>query len=112
MSLSLYYLAITSVFLCPVEKQEPKNTPGSDSLPADTNAIKTLTVKQVTELAKSKGILGLDGIKTLPIEVATELAKSKGTLVLDGIKTLPVEVATELAKSKGTDLVPPNWTVG
>ena len=89
MSLSLYYLAITSVFLCPVEKQEPKNTPGSDSLPADTNAIKTLTVKQVTELAKSKGILGLDGIKTLPIEVATELAKSKGT-----------------------DLVPPNWTVG
>ena len=35
MSLSFYYLAIASVFLYPVEKQEPKGDPTFDGLPRD-----------------------------------------------------------------------------
>jgi len=101
MSLSFYYLAIASVFLCPVEKQETKNTPGSDGLPGNTNSIKMLTVKQATELAKFEGYLRLNGLTTISVEVASELAKYKGDLlILDGLTTISVEVATELAKYK------------
>ena len=84
--------------------QEPNGTSGSDSLLGDTNAIKTLTVKQATELAKlNNGTLALKGLTTVSVEVATELAKFKGfVLGLKGLTTVSVEVATELAKFKGT----------
>ena len=102
MSLSLYYLVIASVFLCQAAKQEPKDNPGSDSLPGDRNAIKTLTVKQAKELAKTRGLLYLNGLTNLSVEVAKELAKYEGyCLYLNGLTTLPVEVATELAKYEG-----------
>ena len=83
--------------------QEPNGTSGSDSLLGDTNAIKTLTVKQATDLAKHKvGGLALNGLTTLSPDVATELAKLKSeVLTLKGLTTLSPEVATELAKFKG-----------
>lgn len=72
-----------------------------DTLPADTNTIRTLTADQAQILARRTGTLSLNGLADLPDAIARLLIRRIAPLALDGLPALSLELAKTLARFHG-----------
>ena len=72
-----------------------------DTLPEDTNAIRTLTADEAQILARRTGTLSLNGLADLPDAIARLLIRRIAPLALDGLPALSLELAKTLARFHG-----------